>query len=171
MIITKINIGQIFVGHFDTLRDNTTGNRSLADYFTLYAVPVAIGVVLGYSVPLPLGLNGALVTFLSIFAALLFNLLLLVLDAVRKEKENQLRNERLLILLKQTYSNIAYGVIIALLGVICMLVPYSFENLGNHPSAHLILGIAVYSLTLHFLFVLAMVLKRMDSILKRVMQD
>lgn len=171
MIITKINIGQIFVAHIDTLRDDSTNKYSFADFFTLYIVPAALGTILAFLVLLPLSLNTSLITFLSIFAALLFNLLVLVLDAVRKEKEKTASNERLLVLLKQTYANIAYGVVIALLGVIGMLVPYGFDKLEERPDAHFALSIAIYFLTIHFLFVLAMVLKRMDAILKRAMED
>ncbi len=163
-IISKINLVDILANHFDTLRDNSTGKTKYSDYAVIYGIPAAIAIATSQVYPPPRDLAGAVINFFSIFSALLFNFLLLVLDAIRKEKEKpEGLNTRPLALLEETYKNVAYAIVVSLFGVVIMLVPYVIK-MEEYPRFHPWFGAVIYFAFLHFLFVMAMILKRMNAI-------
>lgn len=165
---SKINILGIVHEHFETLKDNSTGKRSARDIFVIYIFPLILGGVLAFFVPFPKELAGGVINFFSIFSALLFNFLVLVLDAIRKEKEKpEGMNTRSLALLEQTYRNVAYAIVASLFGVIVMLMPL-LTKLEDRPPLHAVVGGLAYFVFLHFLCIMGMILKRMNAVVQNV---
>lgn len=168
-MINKINCFDIFVEHIQTLKSNRTGKTSMSDIFGFYVVPIMVGVAIAYYFPPPETLVTVLITMLSIFSALLFSILVLILDAVKKATEATKPNERLVLLLRQTYTNIAYSILVSLFGIVALLIPYFFD-LKIHTTTHKIVGAVIYAVLLHFLFTIAMVLKRMNIVFNQTME-
>ncbi len=100
-MIDKINISRIVKDHLATLKDYATGRYRLSDFVLFFGVPLIVAGLLTYFRGIMSeGTALILATSLSLFAALLFNLLLLVYDNVRKEergedkKSDNVREER-----------------------------------------------------------------------------
>ena len=115
-------------------------------------------------------LSNILITSLSLFTALLFNLLLLSLDTIRKEKESPKSKDRVLLLMKETYYNIAYAILITLLTVSILLIPYLRKD-GLSPGLQCTIWTIVYFLVANFILTMAMILKRMNVILTALLDE
>src|SRR5205807_4538623 len=101
------------------------GRVSFGDIIIFYLLPIGIAVLLVVCFKPTEALSNILVTALSIFAALLFNLLLLVLEAVHKANTSTAVNpSRLQLLLRETYANIAYSVFISLVAIVILAATY-----------------------------------------------
>src|SRR5690242_18428985 len=112
-MINKINVYRIIRDHFGTLVHDSDQTRSDWDIALFVAVPlIASTVLLCFKGVFGSSTGGILITAYSIFAALLFNLLLLVYDIVKKRDENtsSLKSR----FLKQVYNNISYSVFISI---------------------------------------------------------
>lgn len=82
----KIDISKIFKDHLATLEDNSTGERSKGDIILFFVLPLIPTVLMvWYKASLDSNVVSILVTCMSVFAALLFNLLLLIYDIIRKD--------------------------------------------------------------------------------------
>lgn len=159
----KINVYRIVQDHFRTLRDYGTGAYSKGDIFIFFVVPAlvaAAAVAFGLNVPRAIGT--LLVTALSIFGALLFNLLLLLYDIVRRAESGPQKAELRLHFLRQLYSNISFSILLAVLTLVVLLV--SFLGLGPTWVGGTLDFLTCYLAAL-FLLTLFMVLKRMHILL------
>ncbi len=168
-MFSKINCLEIIKEHLQTLRSHNTGQVLLWDISLFYVLPL-LGILLAIYFAPSEALANVLITSLSVFAALLFNLLLLTLDTIRKQKESDVKDNILLKLLKETYSNIAYATLVALVAICFLMIPY-FVQLKDHPRLQVIVWSTIYYLIINFMLTLAMILKRMNVILSNVMKD
>src|ERR1700753_2062622 len=92
-MLDKISVVKIGRDPIDTLRDDNTKRRSLADALLFFVLPAAVAIALLWrGVRLNTNLSSILATALSIFAALLFNLLLLVYALLKKEETTPAKN-------------------------------------------------------------------------------
>ena len=83
----KISLVNIIKYHISTLRNNKTRKISYLDITLFFILPFAISDFIVYAgISLNDALVNALITSLSIFSALLFNLLLLVYDISEKNQ-------------------------------------------------------------------------------------
>jgi len=158
-MLVKIDIRQIIRDHMLTLYDYGTKKKSWADLALFFGVPVAAAAVF-VSLGLLLGSAsaGTLITALSIFAGLLFNLLILAHGMLRNA-EGKYRDEKVLI--QEIYSNISYAILVSLLSITVLL-----GTIFPGPRWAAQLGSAVaYFLIVNFLLTLFMVLRRVHVLL------
>lgn len=179
---SKLNIGRIITDHFRTLRNLENGRPNwgeVAGFFVFPALLAIMLVLVGFSVND--GTVSILVTSLSIFAALLLNLLLLTFDVLRKTDDNNVSNTALTPtvtrfttvrrqLLKETYSNISYCIFVSLTCVL-VLLGFAVWDLGYYSEFwRIVRAIAsgvVYFLVVNFVLSLFMVLKRVHLLMAK----
>lgn len=181
-MLDKINIYQIAKDHIDTLKNYDTDKYSIEDFVLFFLFPFIISAILicVHSKLTDTFIN-LLVVSLSIFAALLFNLLILLYDIIKKEQpkdkeEGQKENIKLkMIFLKQIYANISFCIFIAMIAIILLIV--SSVNITNTQSFSLnatkigdVLAFFIYALLFLFILTLLMVLKRVHILLSKEFQ-
>jgi hypothetical protein len=99
--------------HLQTFKGYQNRRFIVWDLLFFFALPCLGAVVLLYfKIVLTSDLATLLVTSLSIFAALLFNLLLLTFDLTQKAPDRTVATRR--DLLKAIYSNISYSILVAI---------------------------------------------------------
>lgn len=166
-MFSKIDVRGIIQDHYRTLVDNREvaegGPRraSKGDYFLFLGVPVLAALLLHY---LKVGLSdeavNVLITALSIFAGLLFNLLVLIAGlADRSDMPRGPADPRPL--LREVYANIAYALLVSLVA----LIPLCVYAMVAEGTARIVATIFAYSFIGHFLLTLLMILKRMHALL------
>src|SRR4051812_47041029 len=103
-LVAKINVTPIVRAHIATLRDASLGSTKVfkLDLGVFYGLPVLVALLSWVVIPND-NLTASLITSLSVFAALLFNLLMLVLNVIEKRKGNR----DFILLQRETYANIA----------------------------------------------------------------
>ena len=112
MLLQKIDVRDIVVGHLKTLRDASTSKASAYDYVLFYVVPIVPALALVYfGVKLTDGTIAVLATALSILAGLLFNLLVL-LHTLTWEKRGDPFDREVDELMAQLHVNIAYAIVV-----------------------------------------------------------
>jgi len=159
---SKISIAGIIWDHCGTLRNNNTGRLSWGDIVLFILFPLVLGVSLYcYGVVLTDLLSSILATALSLFAGLLFNLLLLVYDLLSKEEASAKPNNVRQDLLDEVSKNISFCILISLL-VIILLTLNSFKI--NAVWSSVISAVAFWLSTI-FVLTLLMILKRIHNLL------
>ncbi|KYC44579.1 MAG: hypothetical protein APG10_01603 [Candidatus Methanofastidiosum methylothiophilum] len=129
-MLDKINITNIIKDHLNTLKDfrvvkKNGGNFKSAPYYKedlllFFALPLLTSILLLYfDLLLNKELANVLITSLSIFAALLFNLLLLIYDV---NKKNNIISGDKHTLIGQIYSNISFSIFIAIITIIILII-------------------------------------------------
>lgn len=170
-MLVKINVGDIFKDHFNTLRNDRTKELSIGDIALFFVLPLVVGVIAVF-------IHGSLgntevtvlVTAFSIFTALLFNLLVMIFDLISRSEDSGsvtisvLKRE----LLRQTYNNIAFCILVAIAAIALLLLYLLDSKLSFtvEQLAHFI-SFFVYYLTALFLLTLLMILKRVHSLISR----
>jgi len=155
-VLEKINIIKIFKEHFETLKKYNSNSYNLEDIFLFIILPAILAYALmRCNISLTNNVIVILVTSFSIFAALLFNLLLLIYDIVsksngrksngmnnnsesaentnegssnkieQKTKKNLSLKEKLL---KQTYVNISFNITISIISITFLLLLYLMKE-------------------------------------------
>ena len=165
-MLDKVNIAKIVRDHLGTFKDNSTGRYRLLDFLLFFLVPliVAIGFV-GILGSLPKGLIGVIATSLSIFTALLLNLLLLAYNITRNSDSSDRRLQEMREeLFHEVFSNIAFATLVSLVTIIFVLI---FGTMGKHTTrlAINIFSFLIYYLGTLFLLTLLMLLKRVYVLL------
>ncbi|UEC42442.1 MAG: conserved membrane protein of unknown function [Methanothrix sp.] len=178
-MIEKINIARIIKDHINTLKDYETGKYYPWDFILFFIVPITISIILIIcDIIIDKDMANALVTSLSIFAALLFNLLLLIYDITRKEvNRDEARNSKVKTdLLKQIFCNVSFSILISVFAISILLI--IFLNISINISildrtlavtdtqVNRFLSIFIYFLITSFILTLFMVLKRVHVLLK-----
>src|ERR1041384_1956640 len=152
-MISKINVLDIIRDHLQTLVHEHNGQRSMGDYFLFFGLPTIVaGLLLGFKVVFGSNIGGILITAFSIFAALLFNLLLLVYDIVKKTEELLKRR-----FLKDIYSNISYAVFISIALIILLLAYFVTMTSDKLVIARYVLALFVYILSGNFVLSMLMI--------------
>jgi hypothetical protein len=166
--MNKINIIPIVLGHIRTLRNNATGKVSAADVCLFFGLPLLFaGFGLHSKWTLSVGaLNSVLAAF-SIFAGLLFNLLVLVYTfSTDTAQPNALAKVRGTVI-RELHDNISYAVLIAILIVIVALTTIARLEVVQAKSAGPYASFIVFYFTVNFAFTLLMILKRIHTILRQ----
>lgn len=111
-------------------------------------------------------ISSALTTAFSVFAALLFNVLVLIYDIVRKSNGTQSVSSLKTRFLRQIYSNVAYSVLVSITLIALLLLYYLALSLGNKwlPLTYFA-AFCVYALAANFILTTLMVLKRLHFLL------
>lgn len=161
----RINVWAIVRDHVRTLKDADDDRYSAADLVLFVVVPGALAGGLWYlGISLTREAVNVLITSLSVFAALLFNLLLLIYDIVRKPPERGELQGFKKLFLQQVYANISFCILISLVAVIVLVI--SYLELPWPVLTHLVAAV-IYYLLLLFILTLFMVLKRVHVLLKQ----
>ena len=164
-MIEKINVWRIVRDHISTLKDYGTDKYSPGDLVLFFGVPFLAGVggaLLGSGLRDSVGT--LLVTGLSVFGALLFNLLLLLYDIVIRPRPSQETGGLTRLFLEHLYSNISFSLLICVLTLVAVLL--SFLTIWGC-WAQRVFGFLTCYLTTLFFLTLLMVLKRIHVLLSK----
>jgi len=170
-MFVKISVFHIIRDHFSTLRVYRGGNGkklsvSKRDVFLFYVVPMFVAIATYFWGNLSLGdeVISILITSLSIFAALLFNLLILIYDIITKREHSKRMTE----FLKEIYANVSYSVLISVLSVVAIL-----GGLFHFSAKWVVISINLigFYLVTHFILTLFMILKRTHALLAAEMRE
>jgi hypothetical protein len=169
-MLEKINITNIIVDHVDTLRSHESGRRSPGDIFIFFVLPaVSAGLLARVRTEFSAELAGILAAILSVFAALLFNLILLIYDIVSRREESAQGGGLKQTLLRQIYSNISFCILVAILTLLLLLLNSFRFTIPEW--ARLVLAFSVYYLLGVFVLTLFMVLKRIHAVLRKEVKE
>lgn len=169
----KINPAKIIKDHILTLKNYDSGKYSYGDFFVFLLFPIGLAGGLAYFFPksannpteiFDKNIVSILVTSLSIFAALLFNLLLLVYDLVKKANPTEKFAVLKTRFLKEIYSNVSYSIFIAMLAVIILLISLLGTSIR---ILQVTVAFLVYFLVANFILTLLMVLRRVHILLSK----
>lgn len=151
----KINPCIIIKTHFETLTDDRKEKVSLLECILTLLIPIGISLLLiKASIKIDTSFITNLLTAFSIFAGLLLNLLVLVYSLIQPSKEESQKIK----VLKHTFSNISFGV---LLSIILVIVGLIYDPIVKNFIFLLVpLQFFIYFCITLFLIVLSMVLKR-----------
>jgi hypothetical protein len=149
----RFNPWCIIKAHFQTLTDDRRNKVSLMECIFTLLLPICISFLMVVVCQIKLktasiNLIGNIMTAFSIFTGLLFNVLVLIYSLIKPNESNQQRIK----VLKQTFSNVSFGVLLSLLLVILSMF---YELINN-----VFLDGIIYFLVTLFLMVLFMILKR-----------
>jgi hypothetical protein len=162
---SKINIMKIIGDHTATLRYEHNQRASMPDFIFFYGLAVLLGAVLIYLNIIPTkDIVGVLITSFSVFAALLFNLLILVYDIVKKESEKQTLVGLKARFLKELYSNVSYAILVSVIAIVFLVALYMADG---HTRTQYVLGFLMYSLSIHFVLTMLLILKRVHTLLSK----
>ena len=169
-MFSKINIKYILIDHIKTLRSHRTGKFSIGDIALFLGIPLMLSSFLSFGSHIRLDVNfiNALVTSLSVFSALLFNLLLLIYDILRKDNKESLGAETRRQFLKEIYANISFSILISVVTIVFLLI--LFFDLKIEWLIDIINAI-VYFLVINFILTILMVLKRVHILLSQEMKE
>ncbi len=160
----KINISRIVKDHLATIKNYKTGKISLNDIVLFFLFPIIISFIIVFNFILCKDIINILITSFSIFAALLFNLLLIIYDIINKHFNKEDRNLKLKkAFLKEIYSNISFSILVAIVIIVLCL---SLFIINKIPYRYFIEFIIYYVIVL-FILTLFMVLKRIHSLLSK----
>ena len=165
LMFDKVNVSSIVVDHIKTWKDYSSKKYHFIDFLLFLGLPLAItGIVVYFYGSVQPTLITILATSLSIFAALLFNLLLLVYDAMGKSQQLNGRSDKLRgCFLRELSSNISFAILVAIGAIVCVLALVLVKS--NAVAENVISGIIYYFVSL-FLLTLLMLLKRVHVLLK-----
>jgi len=168
-MIDKINISKIIKDHVSSLKDYNTGNYSCYDLLLFFGIPLLFTFILVYyNISLSENIISILITAFSIFAALLFNLLILIYDIIQRSKKDV--NKLKIKFIKEIYANISFSILVSIVLVFFLLSICFIET--NQMWVLLIpLQFVIYYFTLLFLLTLLMILKRIHVLLSKEIED
>lgn len=162
-MFSKINLFKIISDHIKTFTDATSGKFIISDFLVFIGIPIIVSIIVSIrGLYISNELITLLVTSLSIFAALLFNLLLLIYDIVRKGNDNKTPSEIKWKLLKEIYSNISFCILLSINAVIFLLAASITTN-GSWVDQ--MIDIVITFLVSMFMLALFMILKRVHVLL------
>lgn len=155
-LLNKINLNKIVISHFNTLKNYNTKKFELDDLITFILLPILIATILLISkVELRDSSLNIVITILSVLVGLLFNVIVIVFDIIKRNNSNKIKNR----ILNELMTNISYSILISLSAIIltlCLNIPFKF--------VHLVLNWLVFFLIAHFFITILMILKRMYAL-------
>lgn len=180
-MLSKISIRRLLVDHLDTLvdhrlREDTPGAvapRSRGDVLLFFCFPAAVGILVAVlGVRLADSVISATITAFSIFVGLLFNLLALTYEVMRRTAEVNVNNrsrsvDRKKRALREVHANVSFAILVALSIVVLALPEYA---LSDGSIASRVLTSALVALALNFVLTLLMILKRMHLLMDHEIQ-
>lgn len=171
--MNKINPFRIISDHFRTLKEHGSTSMGIGDAFIFFLVPIILaGIGLWRQINFKAETVNVIVTAFSVFAALLFNLLMLIYGLVQR-KDDSSESRLRAAFLKEIYSNISFTVFVSLLIIVVAIVAMTFSTperlpTGTGPTAvGLLYTVILVFLMSHFLLTLLMVLKRVHILLSK----
>lgn len=175
-MLAKINCIDIIGDHLHTFKDYNSNKKTPSDFLLFYAFPLLLALVgLKYIPTISRDLVNVLITAFSVFAALLFNLLLLMFDIIRRSKANPKTQAIKLELLQEIYSNISYSIFVSVVAIVALLIPLLGIDLPNISLtagySDRVASFVIYFLLGNFVLTLLMILKRVHVLLSSEFND
>jgi hypothetical protein len=165
-VFENINIWLIVQDHVKTWRNFATGRISIGDVLIFVVAPILAAPFLVFV--LQFRLDGpainVLITSMSVFSALLFNLLLLIYDILRKESGEQQKSAIRRQFLSYIYSNISFGILTAVVSIAMLLLLFIKVDLLIFTNA---INVVVDFLVINFILTMLMILKRVHILLRK----
>lgn len=166
-MFSKINVIEIITDHWRTLKNYGDSKSSIGDISIFVLFPILFSIILlGIKFRLNKELVNTLVTALSVFGALLFNLLMLIYDLIKKNKNDPESTEKelRLVFLSEIYRNISYSILISLSSIMVLL---TFFLITETSRLNIYITFLSMVFILHFLLTGLMVLKRVHITLRK----
>lgn len=163
-MIEKINIYGIIKGHILSLKDEATGKVLVIDLVVSFIFPLfPVPLFYIFNLSMSDASVGAWVSAFSIFAGLLFNLLILIfgIDVSRHVGSDVVGRAKRFI--EEIFVNVAFSILIAIIVVLVLGVLLFIPKNGGCAGA----SIFVYGLGV-FVVVVLMILKRVHVLFKMV---
>lgn len=152
-MLNKINVSKIITSHLGTLINDNSNKAGLDDWFTFLILPLVVSGTLSYfCVTFSEQAINIIITTLSIIVGLLFNVIVIIFDIIKRDKSNGKRNK----LVEQLLANISYTILISILSILVTFVTF----IKNDCIEFLANSILFFLLT-HFLVTVVMILKRL----------
>jgi hypothetical protein len=165
-VFDKINVWMIVADHFKTLRAFRSNKTSAEDVILFLILPIlgALALVLFLDVRLDVNAINALITSLSVFSGLLFNLLLLIYDLLIKENSEEDPSTLRRTFLGQIYAHISFTILTAVLSISLLLL--LFLNVQS-PFFVIPVNTIVIFLVINFILTLLMILQRVHILISK----
>lgn len=171
-MFSKINILGIVKDHIATMKNHDTEKTRYFDLIVFFYVPILISSVIFQFCPiLGNGIPNALLISLSVFTALMLNLLMLIFNIMQNTKNNHVDSEKgnkkiKIDFLKEIYYNISFSILISLCSVI-ILILYSIGVFEISIDIKLIFTLLTYYLIFIFILTIFMILKRVHVLISK----
>jgi hypothetical protein len=171
--MNKINIWRIVRDHFGTLRNFQTGEVSGSDILTFFALPFFAALTGAYRHAV---LSGdvliAILTAFSIFAGLLFSLLLLVFSLTDKSDPQSMLFATRKQLVAELYDNISFAILtsIAIVTLTIIAGMKTRENTAQYHAEWVLTSVLILLMT-NFILTILMILKRMHALLTQALKE
>jgi len=155
-MLKKINIIGIISNHLKTLYNENTGKLGLDDFVTFLLIPLIITVgLLFFDIRLTDSAITIIITTLSILVGLLFNVIVIIFDIIKRDNTKKLKNR----ILNELLTNISFSIILSILIILVTLITY----FTNKWICIISTGLVYFLLSIYFMTVL-MILKRMYTL-------
>lgn len=162
-MLDKINISKIVENHFNTLRNANTKKAEFDDYISFLIIPlIATGLLIWRKTFLDTNSINIIITTLSILVGLFFNVIVLIFDIIKRDKNNNIKN----VVLKELQANIAYIILISIISILICLVTYIDNCFVKYIS-----NSVVFFLLTNLIMTVLMVLKRMFHLFDKEFED
>lgn len=155
-MLNKINILEIVNNHIATLKNDNTKKAGIDDYFTFLIIPIGVtSILLYFKIVFSDEALNIVITTLSIFVGLLFNVIVLIFDIIKRDSTKKIKN----VVLKELLANISFTILISIIAIVFTILTF----IKNDIAKMVFTGI-VYFLLAIFIFTVLMVLKRMHKL-------
>lgn len=162
-LFEKINVLKILTNHFSTLVNDNTKRPDVTDWLTFFIIPLIGAAALSYlDIKLSDRVTGLVITTLSILVGLLFNVVVILFDIIKRDNSINLKNR----LLEQLLTNICYTIFVSLLIIFLTVISF-FDN----QCWVFIVTFFIFFLLFHFAFTILMVLKRIYTLFLNEMTE
>ena len=152
-MLTKINIGRIVINHLQTLRNDNTNKIGVDDILTFLILPIIGASALSYfHVKLNDSATNIIISTLSILVGLLFNVIVIIFDIIKRDNTKKVKNK----LLNELLTNISYSIVLSILIITITLLTF-IEDCNLQMGATWL----VYFLIGNYFLTVLMILKRM----------
>lgn len=162
-MLTKINLSSILTSHLNTLKNDNTAKPEFDDYLTFLIIPLIVATVLIY---FKLYLNDAavslIIAILAIIVGLLFNVIVIIFDIVKRDNSKKIKNK----ILEQLLSNISYTILISICSILLSIATFLDFHIVKVVSNFL-----VYFALSHYLVNVLMILKRMYALFNNEIKE
>lgn len=158
---SKLNPRWILKDHFSTFRHHRDDKVSYWDVFVFFIVPGIASCFVGWFVN-RISSDGLtmILAALSIFAGLLFNILVLIYGFVPDDTKNLNLSSPKWTLLKEAFANISYTILICIVAIVVVGAIKIFGDSIRRPLEY-----AVFYILGNFALTLLMILKRVHSVM------
>lgn len=162
-ILDKINIAKIVSRHVGTLKNYNTEKLGFDDLLTFIIFPlIGTSLLLYYKIELNDKATNIIITTLSILVGLLFNVIVIIFDIIKRDSSKKVKNK----LLEELLTNISYSILVSIFVIVFTLLTY----IDNEVSKKIFTGIVYFLIGNYFLTVL-MILKRMFQLFDNELKE